>query len=116
MELGNTGPEMAAVLQEMGVRYNPRRLANALRGRNLEISTRAIRITYTLGKFIIALAQVTCMNFTAFASQEQTVASNYLLQLYFQRCCTVHNRLLCSYIARCGSKLHINGKFFFFPS
>ena len=58
MELDKTGPEMAAILQEMGVKYNPRRLANALRGRNVEISTRAIRITYTLGKFILALAQV----------------------------------------------------------
>lgn len=58
MEVKDTGPGMASVLQEMGVRYNPRRLANALKGRQLEINARALRITYTLGKFIAGLASV----------------------------------------------------------
>ena len=53
-----TAPEMASLLQEMGVRYNPRRLASALRGRQLEVNARALRITYTLGKFIASLAKV----------------------------------------------------------
>lgn len=61
MELDSTGPEMAAVMREMGVKYNPRRLANALRGRRVEIGARAIRITYTLSKFILAIAQVTIL-------------------------------------------------------
>ncbi len=59
MELKDTGPkEMAAILQEMGQHYNPRRLAAALQGRQLEVSARALRITYTLGKFIASLAKV----------------------------------------------------------
>lgn len=58
MEVRDTGPGMASVLQEMGVSYNPRRLANALKGRQLEINTRALRITYTLGRFIAGLAKV----------------------------------------------------------
>jgi hypothetical protein len=66
MELKDTGPqEMAAVLQEMGNKYNPRRLAAALKGRELEISARALRITYTLGKYIASLAKVRCWISTA---------------------------------------------------
>ena len=58
MELKNQGPELAAVLRDMGVNYNPRRLANALKGRELEVSARAVRVTYTLGRFIASLAKV----------------------------------------------------------
>ena len=58
MEVKDTGPGLASVLQEMGVQYNPVRLANALRGRQLEINARALRITYTLGRFIVGLAKV----------------------------------------------------------
>lgn len=49
---------MSSILEEMGVRYNPVRLANALKGRQLEVSARAFRITYTLGRYIIGLAKV----------------------------------------------------------
>lgn len=54
----SSGTELAAVLKEMGVSYNPSRLANALKGRELEVSTRALRITYNLGRFIAGLAKV----------------------------------------------------------
>ncbi len=60
MEVKDTGPGMASVLQEMGVSYNPRRLAKALKGRQLEVNARALRITYTLGRFIAGLAKVDC--------------------------------------------------------
>ena len=60
MEVRDTGPGMASILQEMGVSYNPQRLANALKGRQLEVNARALRITYTLGRFIAGLAKVGC--------------------------------------------------------
>ena len=57
--LKDTGPrEMAAILQEMGQHYNPRRLAAALEGKQLQTNTRALRITFTLGKFIAKIAKV----------------------------------------------------------
>jgi len=63
MEIKDTGPkEMAAVLQEMGQHYNPRRLAAALEGRQLEISARALRITFTLGKYVAKLTKVGCLH------------------------------------------------------
>ena len=60
MEVRDTGPGLASILQEMGVNYDPHRLAKALKGRQLEINTRALRITYTLGRFIAGLAKVSC--------------------------------------------------------
>ena len=50
--------ELAAVLREMGISYDPQRLASALRGRELEISARALRITYSLGRFVASIAKV----------------------------------------------------------
>ena len=59
VELNDSGPnEMAAILQEMGQHYNPRRLAAALEGRQLQTNVRALRITFTLGKFITKIAKV----------------------------------------------------------
>ena len=54
----DTGMELAAVLREMGISYDPQRLASALRGRELEISARALRITYSLGRFVASIAKV----------------------------------------------------------
>ena len=51
-------PQITSVMEEMGTRYDPRRLADALKGKDLEVSARGFRITYTLGKFIIGLTKV----------------------------------------------------------
>ena len=83
MEVRDTGPGMASILQEMGVSYNPRRLANALKGRQLEINTRALRITYTLGRFIAGLAKVSCLSTFVLSSQ----ASRYGLHAFSANSC-----------------------------
>lgn len=58
MNLGTLLPEMPQLLSEMGVRYDPDRLAAVLGRRRLAINLRALRIAATLGGFITALAKV----------------------------------------------------------
>lgn len=41
-------PDMPALLTEMGVNYNPAKLAEALKGREVEISARAVKVASTL--------------------------------------------------------------------
>lgn len=58
MNLGTLLPEMPQLLSEMGVRYDPDRLAQVLGRRRVAINLRALRIATTLGGFITALAKV----------------------------------------------------------
>jgi len=58
MNVGGLLPEMPQLLEEMGISYDPHRLAGVLGRRRLAINLRAFRIAATLGGFITALARV----------------------------------------------------------
>ena len=58
MNLGTLLPEMPQLLSDMGVSYDPHRLAAVLGRRRLAINLRALRIAATLGAFITSLAKV----------------------------------------------------------
>ncbi|KAK9903264.1 hypothetical protein WJX75_001146 [Coccomyxa subellipsoidea] len=47
MELRTLTPDMPALLAEMGVSYNPDKLAEALKGREVEISARGVKVATT---------------------------------------------------------------------
>ena len=58
MELRSIAPDLPSLLAEMGVSYNPERLAQALTGREIEISSRAVQVATMLGACIAAVAKV----------------------------------------------------------
>lgn len=53
MELKTLTPDMPALLTEMGVKYDPAKLALALQGREVEISARAVKVATMLGGCIV---------------------------------------------------------------
>ncbi len=57
MELQSLTPDMPALLMEMGVRYDPQRLADALAVRQVEIASRAVQVAAALGGCIAAVAK-----------------------------------------------------------
>ncbi|KAK9815500.1 hypothetical protein WJX72_004714 [[Myrmecia] bisecta] len=57
MELNTLTPELPALLMEMGIRYDPNRLAEVLRGRWMEVNARALRVAATLGAFFARVAK-----------------------------------------------------------
>ena len=59
MELRSIAPDLPALLADMGVSYEPERLALALKGREIELSSRAVKVATMLGGFIAAVAKVT---------------------------------------------------------
>ncbi len=58
MELRSIAPDLPALLAEMGVSYDPERLSLALKGREIEISARAVKVATMLGACIAAVAKV----------------------------------------------------------
>ncbi len=58
MELRTLTPDLPALLSEMGVQYNPGKLADALKGREVEISARAVKVATTLGACIVNVVKV----------------------------------------------------------
>jgi hypothetical protein len=52
MELSTLTPELPSLLAEMGVRYDPERLAAALSSRPTELAARSLRVAASLGGFI----------------------------------------------------------------
>ena len=58
MELRSLAPNLPALLAEMGVSYDPERLALALKGREIELSSRAVQVASMLGGCIAAVAKV----------------------------------------------------------
>lgn len=56
MELNSL--DMPSLLAELGVNYDPDRLADALRDRPWDVRKRALRIAATLGSFLTSLLQV----------------------------------------------------------
>ena len=58
MELQSLTPDMPALLMEMGVRYDPQRLADALAVRQVEIASRAVQVAAALGGCIANVAKV----------------------------------------------------------
>jgi hypothetical protein len=57
MELQTLTPELPQLLREIGVKYDPDRLARVLSSRKLEIGGRAVRVAAVLGGFIATLLQ-----------------------------------------------------------
>lgn len=57
MELQALTPELPQLLREIGVKYDPDRLAEVLSTRQLEVSGRAIRVATVLGGFVGSLLQ-----------------------------------------------------------
>ncbi|CAL5221960.1 g4241 [Coccomyxa viridis] len=57
MELRSIAPDLPALLAEMGVSYDPDRLSQALKGREIEISARAVKVATMLGACIAAVAK-----------------------------------------------------------
>jgi len=57
MELKTLTPDMPALLTEMGVKYDPAKLALALQGREVEISARAVKVATMLGGCIISVVK-----------------------------------------------------------
>jgi hypothetical protein len=58
MELKTLTPELPQLLMEIGVNYDPDRLAAVLSSRQLEINARAVQVAAVLGGFIVRLLQV----------------------------------------------------------
>ena len=52
MELDSLTPELPQLLVDMGVRYDPDRLAEALSGRRAELAARSVQVAASLGRFI----------------------------------------------------------------
>ena len=44
MDLKSLGPKVSGVLRDMGVTYDPQRLAEALRGRELDLTSRGTKV------------------------------------------------------------------------
>jgi len=57
MELNSITPELPELILEMGLKYDPMRLASALENRRGELYSRALRISASLGTFIAQLVQ-----------------------------------------------------------
>eukprot|EP00884_Botryococcus_braunii_P007201 jgi/Botrbrau1/16482/Bobra.0142s0076.1 len=57
MELQTLTPELPQLLREIGVKYDPDRLAQVLSSRKLEIGGRAVRVAAVLGGFVATLFQ-----------------------------------------------------------
>eukprot|EP00873_Tetraselmis_striata_P044616 jgi/Tetstr1/464880/TSEL_009617.t1 len=57
MELDTLTPDMPALLQELGVSYDPDRLASALAPRSGELNARAVKVATTLGLFLSRVAR-----------------------------------------------------------
>ncbi len=57
MELDTLTPEMPALLAEMGLAYDPDKLAAVLNSRRHRVYGRAVRIGASLGGFIVKLTR-----------------------------------------------------------
>jgi len=57
MELDTITPDTASLLQELGVNYDPQRLADALESRSFEINARAVKVAMALGRFLSKVLQ-----------------------------------------------------------
>jgi hypothetical protein len=57
MELNSLTPELPQLLIELGIQYDPERLADHLSSRWLQVYARAVRIAASLGGFIARVAQ-----------------------------------------------------------
>ena len=57
MDLKSLTPQLAGVLRDMGVSYDPKRLADALRGKQLDVTARGAQVAATLGGFVSRIAQ-----------------------------------------------------------
>jgi len=57
MELDSLTPDMPVLLQELGVSYDPDRLASALAPRSGELNARAVKVATTLGLFLSRVGQ-----------------------------------------------------------
>lgn len=58
MELRSLTPDMPQLLSEMGINYDPQRLADALKGREVEITGRAAQVATQLGGCIAGIVKV----------------------------------------------------------
>ena len=58
MELRSLTPDMPALLMEMGVAYDPQRLADVLADREVEVAARAVAVATQLGGCVAAVAKV----------------------------------------------------------
>lgn len=65
MELQTLTPELPQLLREIGVKYDPDRLAQVLSSRKLEIGGRALRVAGVLGGFVATLLQASCQTISA---------------------------------------------------
>ena len=57
--------DMPELLRELGIRYDPDRLAQVLKSRGGEVRARAIQVTATLGAFIARILKVQSHHATA---------------------------------------------------
>ena len=56
MELKSLTPQLAAVLRDLGVSYDPKRLAEALKGKQLDVTTRGAQVSSSsTGAAVVAL-------------------------------------------------------------
>ena len=58
MDVKAISRNLAATLRDMGARYDFERLAQALKGHELELTSRAAQVTITLGTFGARVAKV----------------------------------------------------------
>lgn len=65
MELDQLTPEMPRLLVEMGIAYDPEKLASVLADKWPQVYGRAISIAALLGGFVARLVQVCCMSHAA---------------------------------------------------
>ncbi|GFR42152.1 hypothetical protein Agub_g3004 [Astrephomene gubernaculifera] len=57
MQLDSLTPEMPQLLRDMGLRYDPERLAQVLGGRWPQVTARAVQVSTALGGFLASLAR-----------------------------------------------------------
>lgn len=58
MDVKTISRSLSAILRDMGVQYDPARLASALKGHQFDIAARAAQVAITLGSFGARVAKV----------------------------------------------------------
>ena len=58
MDVKALSRNLSSTLREMGVKYDPERLAAALKGHELDLTTRAARVAITIGSFAARVGKV----------------------------------------------------------
>jgi len=71
MEIKQT-TDIPELLRELGIKYDPDRLAEALKSRRGQVRARAVQVTATLGAFVARILKVCPVHPAQFVAHEPT--------------------------------------------